>query len=78
MATCTELRASLVEFEAARDKIMLGKGVVRVRDGENELQYRPADLPAVQARINQLRAEIARNCGGTAMARRVIGIIPQG
>lgn len=74
--TCAEKNARLATYEAARDALATGQRIVRLRHGDKDLEYDRANANMLFSLIRELRADIARNCGGNRSSMTYI--IPTG
>lgn len=66
MATTEELQSRLDEAEQAYHDLCIGKGVVRLRDSNNEeVQYNITALPRLAAYIADLKRQLGQSpCSG--------------
>lgn len=75
VATAT-LEAWLSAAQAARHKLLIGGGVVKVSyqqgEGGKAVEYTKADLPALNAYISELQAALGNV---TTPTRRAIGVV---
>lgn len=77
--TCAEMQTRLDGYIAARDKLALGNGAVRIRDGENEIQYRPGDTKRLDQLIREVRLAMQRKrCDGCRRRGAMFHITPSG
>ncbi|MCX2722604.1 hypothetical protein [Roseibium salinum] len=51
------------KLEEVLNRLLAGEMVVRARVGEDERQWQQSQIPALQARIRQLKSECARKSG---------------
>ncbi|BBB60250.1 gpW family head-tail joining protein [Undibacterium sp. Di27W] len=71
MADLAKLQAYLSGAEDALNKLMTGTQVVEFDRSGTKIRYTPAQVPALQTYIAQLKSQIAA-LGGGGNSRRVI------
>jgi hypothetical protein len=77
--TCAAMQARLDSYVAARDKLVTGAGAVRIRDGENELTYRPGDTKRLDQLIREVKLQMQRaRCPGCGRRGAMIYLTPSG
>lgn len=77
--TCAQLQTRLDGYIAARDKAAIGGGLVRIRDGVNELQYGPADGKRLDTLIREVRLTMEhQRCPGCCRRGGITYLTPSG
>lgn len=77
--TCAQMQTRLDGYLAARDKLAMGTGVIKIRDGESELTYRPGDGARLDRLIREVRLQMqAARCAGCRGRGAMFHITPSG
>lgn len=79
MSTCAELQTRLDGYLAARDNLATGGQLVRVRNGDKDVQYGPGDGKRLDLLIREVRLAMQRQrCAGCARRGAMLYITPSG